>query len=59
MRPGRKLTTTWGAIKGASLKTMGTTNLEQFSEQGYLVVKSALSEADLAPLIAVVSEAVD
>lgn len=38
---------------------METTNLEQFREQGYLVVKSALSEADLAPLIAVVSEAVD
>ncbi len=37
---------------------METTNLEQFREQGYLVVKSALSEADLAPLIAVISESV-
>ena len=38
---------------------METTNVEQFTEQGYLVVKSALSEANLAPLIAVISEAVD
>ena len=38
---------------------METTNSEQFTEQGYLVVKSALSEADLAPLIAVISEVVD
>ncbi len=35
------------------------TNLEKFTEQGYLVVESALSEADLAPLIGVISEAVD
>lgn len=35
------------------------TNLEKFTEQGYLVVKSALSEADLAPLIAVISNVVD
>lgn len=35
------------------------TNSEKFTEQGYLVVQSALSEADLAPLIAVVSEVVD
>ena len=35
------------------------TNSEKFTEQGYLVVKSALCEADLAPLIAVVSAAVD
>ena len=35
------------------------TNAEKFSEQGYLVVKSALSASDLAPLIAVVSEGVD
>ena len=34
------------------------TNSEKFTEQGYLVVQSALSEADLAPLIAVVSEVV-
>lgn len=38
---------------------METTNLEQFTEQGYLVVQSALSESDLAPLIAVVSAVVD
>ena len=38
---------------------METTNSEKFREQGYLVVKSALSETDLAPLIAVISEAVD
>ena len=38
---------------------METTNSEKFTEQGYLVVKSALSEADLSPLIAVISEAVD
>ena len=38
---------------------MGTTNFEKFTEQGYLVVKSTLSEVDLAPLIAVISEAVD
>ena len=35
------------------------TNFEKFTEQGYLVVDSALSEADLAPLIAVISEVVD
>ena len=35
------------------------TNSEKFAEQGYLVVKSALSESDLAPLIAVISEVVD
>ena len=35
------------------------TNSEKFTEQGYLVVKSALSASDLAPLIAVVSEVVD
>ena len=35
------------------------TNPEKFVEQGYLVVQSALSEPDLAPLIAVVSEVVD
>lgn len=34
------------------------TNAEKFAEQGYLVVESVLSEADLAPLIAVISEAV-
>ena len=34
------------------------TNPEKFVEQGYLVVQSALSESDLAPLIAVVSEVV-
>ncbi|RKU22688.1 hypothetical protein C6500_04090 [Candidatus Poribacteria bacterium] len=34
------------------------TNSEKFAEQGYLVVESALSASDLAPLIAVVSEAV-
>ena len=34
-------------------------NSEKFAEQGYLVVQSALSESDLAPLIAVVSKAVD
>ena len=38
---------------------METTNSEKFTEQGYLVVKSVLSEADLAPLITVISEAVD
>ena len=38
---------------------METTNFEKFTEQGYLVVKSALSETDLAPLISVISEAVD
>ncbi len=38
---------------------METTNLEQFTEQGYLVVKSALAAADLSPLVAVISEAVD
>ena len=32
---------------------------EKFAEQGYLVVKSVLHEADLAPLIAVVSDVVD
>ena len=37
---------------------MGT-HSEKFAEQGYLVVKSALLAADLAPLIAVVSEVVD
>ncbi len=35
------------------------TNSEKFTEQGYLVVQSALSEPDLASLIAVVSEVVD
>ena len=35
------------------------TNSEKFAEQGYLVVQSALSESDLAPLIAVVSEVVE
>ena len=35
------------------------TNFEKFAEQGYLVVQSALSESDLAPLIAVVSEVVN
>ena len=35
------------------------TNLEKFTEQGYLVVKSALSEVDLAPLISVISDVVD
>ena len=35
------------------------TNLEKFANQGYLVVESALSESDLAPLIAVVSEVVN
>ena len=35
------------------------TNSEKFAEQGYLVVKSVLSESDLAPLIATVSEVVD
>ena len=35
------------------------TNFEKFTEQGYLVVKSALSETDLAPLIAVISEVVN
>ena len=35
------------------------TKLEKFTEQGYLVVKSALSEVDLAPLIAVISDVVD
>ena len=37
------------------MKTLGT----KFIEQGYLVVKSALSEADLAPLIRVIAEVVD
>ena len=35
------------------------TNFEKFAEQGYLVVQSVLSESDLAPLIAVVSEVVN
>ena len=35
------------------------TNSEKFAEQGYLVFESALSESDLAPLIAVVSEVVN
>ena len=35
------------------------TNLEKFTEQGYLVVKSALCETDLAPLITTISEVVD
>lgn len=35
------------------------TNSGKFAEHGYLVVQSALSESDLAPLIAVVSEVVD
>ena len=39
-------------------KTMET-NSEKFAEQGYLVVKSALLEADLAPLIAIISDVVD
>ena len=34
------------------------TNLEKFREQGYLVVESALSETDLAPLITAIAEAV-
>ena len=34
-------------------------NLEKFTEQGYLVVKSALSEVELAPLIAVIADVVD
>ncbi len=38
---------------------MGTNSEKKFVEQGYLVMKSALLEADLAPLIAVVSEFVD
>ena len=38
---------------------MGTNSEKKFTEQGYLVVKSALLETDLAPLIAVVSEVVD
>ena len=38
---------------------MRTNFEEKFAEQGYLVVKSALCEADFAPLIAVVSEVVD
>lgn len=38
---------------------MMETNPEKFAEQGYLVVQSALSDSDLAPLIAVISEAVD
>ena len=38
---------------------METTNAEKFKEQGYLVVKSALAAADLSPLVAVISEAVD
>lgn len=37
---------------------METTNSEKFAAHGYLVVQSALSEADLAPLIAVVSDVV-
>ena len=35
------------------------TNPEKFAEQGYLVVQSALSESDLTPLIAVISEVVN
>ena len=35
------------------------TNSEKFAKQGYLVVQAALSESDLAPLIAVVSAVVD
>ena len=35
------------------------TNSEKFAEHGYLVVQSALSVSDLAPLIAVVSEVVN
>ena len=35
------------------------TNLKKFTEQGYLIVSSALSEVDLAPLIAVISDVVD
>ncbi len=38
---------------------MGTHSEKKFTEQGYLVVKSALLETDLARLIAVVSEVVD
>ena len=38
---------------------MMETHAEKFTEQGYLVVQSALSEVDLAPLIAVVSAVVD
>ena len=47
-----------GSDKGGPIETMGT-NSDKFAKQGYLVVKSALCEADLAPLIAVVSEVVD
>ena len=35
------------------------TNLEKFREQGYLVVESALSETDLAPLITAIVEVVE
>ena len=35
------------------------TNLEKFREQGYLVVESALSETDLAPLITAIAEVVE
>ena len=35
------------------------TNSEKFADQGYLVVESALSESDLAPLITVIAEVVD
>ena len=35
------------------------TNLEKFREQGYLVVESALSETDLAPLIAAIAAVVE
>ena len=38
---------------------METTYAEKFTEHGYLVVKSGISAADLAPLISVISEAVD
>ena len=35
------------------------TDREKFREQGYLVVESALSESDLSPLIAVISDVVE
>ena len=41
------------------MSALETTNFEQFTEQGYLVMKSVISEVDLAPFIAVISEVVD
>ena len=35
------------------------THTQKFAEQGYLVVKSVLREADLGPLISVVADVVD